>query len=355
MTMPTLLMQRAHDEAMADDAPRSCLTSLGGGRSPPSTSWPSLRSTTPVPVTATRAPSCAVKACIPATSWSGAGPVTAGRGRPGPTSGGPRPVPDAAALAKANQQDRTPRGVTWPSTSWPWTSWEKLTRSWRCLPRARPTTPRPRPTRCRAEAVIDACFAELVPLVGHGGRRVGVRASPGPRHYRRCQPPILGPPRPRSTPSQRPVSRRRPPSCWPCCARPGFVTWPRPRCGPSCSTKAAMWRRSPPCTGSLRAGGEVRERRAQATHPTRARPELMADRPNMCWSVGHYQAARPGQGRVVRPLRDHRHLLPLRRGLDGRHDRDRGAGRSSSSPPRVAGQDVDRRASSTSTPIGARR
>jgi len=34
----------------------------------------------------------------------------------------------------------------------------------------------------------------------------------------------------------------------------------------------------------LRASGEVCERRAQATHPARARPELMADRPNMCWS-----------------------------------------------------------------------
>mgnify|MGYP006267495491 CR=1 FL=1 len=34
----------------------------------------------------------------------------------------------------------------------------------------------------------------------------------------------------------------------------------------------------------LRACDEVRDRRAQATHPTRARPELMADRPNMCWS-----------------------------------------------------------------------
>jgi hypothetical protein len=34
----------------------------------------------------------------------------------------------------------------------------------------------------------------------------------------------------------------------------------------------------------LRSNGEIRERRAQATHPTRVRPELMADRPNMCWS-----------------------------------------------------------------------
>jgi len=34
----------------------------------------------------------------------------------------------------------------------------------------------------------------------------------------------------------------------------------------------------------LRANGEVRERRAQATHPTRARPELTASAPNQCWS-----------------------------------------------------------------------
>ena len=34
----------------------------------------------------------------------------------------------------------------------------------------------------------------------------------------------------------------------------------------------------------LREHGQVRERRAQATHPPRARPELMADGPNQVWS-----------------------------------------------------------------------
>jgi putative transposase len=34
----------------------------------------------------------------------------------------------------------------------------------------------------------------------------------------------------------------------------------------------------------LRANGEVRERRAQATHPARVRPELVADGPNQVWS-----------------------------------------------------------------------
>jgi putative transposase len=48
--------------------------------------------------------------------------------------------------------------------------------------------------------VIDACFAELRPLVGTAGACRGsgkARAT----HYRRCQPPILGPSRPRSTPT----------------------------------------------------------------------------------------------------------------------------------------------------------
>lgn len=38
------------------------------------------------------------------------------------------------------------------------------------------------------------------------------------------------------------------------------------------------------CIGSFRAHGEVKERRAQATHPSRVKPELIATRSNMCWS-----------------------------------------------------------------------
>jgi len=34
----------------------------------------------------------------------------------------------------------------------------------------------------------------------------------------------------------------------------------------------------------LRANGEVKERRAQATHPAKVKPELVADGPNVCWS-----------------------------------------------------------------------
>lgn len=34
----------------------------------------------------------------------------------------------------------------------------------------------------------------------------------------------------------------------------------------------------------LRSHGEVRERRRQAVHPARIRPELVATEPNQCWS-----------------------------------------------------------------------
>jgi hypothetical protein len=37
----------------------------------------------------------------------------------------------------------------------------------------------------------------------------------------------------------------------------------------------------------LRAAGETRERRAQATHPATVKPELMADGPNQVSFTGH--------------------------------------------------------------------
>jgi putative transposase len=46
----------------------------------------------------------------------------------------------------------------------------------------------------------------------------------------------------------------------------------------------------------LRSADEVRERRAQAKHPTRARPELMADRPNMCWTWDITKLRGPDKG-----------------------------------------------------------
>ncbi len=52
----------------------------------------------------------------------------------------------------------------------------------------------------------------------------------------------------------------------------------------------------------LRAEGQVRERRAQAAHPPRVRPELVATGPSQVWS---WEA-----GHLARPVRNAGHLLP---------------------------------------------
>ncbi len=43
----------------------------------------------------------------------------------------------------------------------------------------------------------------------------------------------------------------------------------------------------------LRAHGAAGERRAQATHPARTKPELVATKPGQVWSCGHHQAPWP--------------------------------------------------------------
>ena len=68
----------------------------------------------------------------------------------------------------------------------------------------------------------------------------------------------------------------------------------------------------------LAIAGENRERRRQRTHPANQKPELIARRPEPGVVVGHHQAARPATRYLLRAVRDHRHLLPLRRRLDGR-------------------------------------
>src|SRR5436305_12009486 len=82
-----------------------CPPSLAGGASPPSTSWPSSRSTTPARATATRAPCCGGRGCTPPTSWSGAGPRDAAAVEGlSPRVRQPKTSPEAAALAKANRR-----------------------------------------------------------------------------------------------------------------------------------------------------------------------------------------------------------------------------------------------------------
>jgi putative transposase len=142
--------------------------------------------------------------------------------------------------------------------------------------------------------VIDAAFDELVPLVGTKGACAAVgraRAS----HYRHRRGPRLGPPRPRPTPanalsgeeratvlamlhSERFVDRA-PAQVWVTLLDEG--TW--------LASESTMYR-------LLRADGEVRERRAQASHPPRTIPELVASGPNEVWSYDATALRGPRRG-----------------------------------------------------------
>ena len=69
----------------------------------------------------------------------------------------------------------------------------------------------------------------------------------------------------------------------------------------------------------LRTNSMAGERRAQATHPARTKPELVATRAGQVWSWDITKLRGPERGGgVLRPVRRARHLLPLRRGLDDR-------------------------------------
>jgi putative transposase len=142
--------------------------------------------------------------------------------------------------------------------------------------------------------VIAACFADLEPLVGTAGACRGSGRSRA-THYRRGALPLLGPPRPRPAPTNAlseaetaellAVLRSErfcdlaPTQVWAILLDEGCYL----------GSISTMYR-------VLRAGDEVRERRAQATHPPRARPELMADKANMCWSWDITKLRGPDKG-----------------------------------------------------------
>jgi putative transposase len=142
--------------------------------------------------------------------------------------------------------------------------------------------------------VIDACVTALEPLIGTGPACRAAGKSKA-THYRRAQPP-----RPRTPPAPRAPANAlsaeeveevlgqlrsarfrdlAPAQVWAILLDEDCYL---------CSI-STMYR-------ALRATGEVRERRAQATHPPRARPELMATAPNMCWSWDITKLRGPDKG-----------------------------------------------------------
>ncbi len=142
--------------------------------------------------------------------------------------------------------------------------------------------------------MIEACFAKLEPLVGTAAACRGSGKSRA-SHYRRLTPPRLGPRVPRGTPANA-LSEAETAELLAVLRSARFADLAPAQIwailldeGRYLASISTMYR-------VLRSCGEVRERRAQATHPTRARPELMADRPNMCWTWDITKLRGPDKG-----------------------------------------------------------
>ena len=130
--------------------------------------------------------------------------------------------------------------------------------------------------------MIDEAFDELVPVVGikPACELTGVSRS---THYRRQHPPVCGPPRPRPTPpnalSDQERSRiltelHRPEHADLAVAQ----IWARLLDQDTyLASQSTMYR-------LLREHGESGERRRQATHPAKTKPQLQASGPKECWS-----------------------------------------------------------------------
>ena len=130
--------------------------------------------------------------------------------------------------------------------------------------------------------------------------------------YRRRRPPVPGPPAPRPAPPNALTEAERQHvlavlrSAEYCDLAPAQV-WARLLDdGIYLCSISTMYR-------LLAIAGENRERRRQRTHPARKKPELIARRPNQVWSWDITKLQGPQPRRLLRAVRDHRHLQPLRR------------------------------------------
>jgi putative transposase len=142
--------------------------------------------------------------------------------------------------------------------------------------------------------VIDSHLDDLAAVTStrHACELLG---RPRASHYRRCQPPKLGPPAPRPAPPNKLAEAER--------QRVLAVL----RCPEFCDlAPAQVWARLLDdgiylCSIStmyrlLAIAGENRERRRQRTHPAKKKPELIATRSNVVWSWDITKLRGPSRG-----------------------------------------------------------
>jgi putative transposase len=138
-------------------------------------------------------------------------------------------------------------------------------------------------------AAVEAAVAELAPVVGTRAAcaAVGRARATHYRHHRVGSPPAPRPrvePRPQPHPQPRALSDRERAEVLEVLHSQRFVD-----AAPATVYATLLDEGRYLCSEStmyriLRERGEVRERRRQASHPPRSKPELVATAPNQCWS-----------------------------------------------------------------------
>ena len=128
----------------------------------------------------------------------------------------------------------------------------------------------------------QACFASLEPLLGTRAACAGI-GRPRATHYRRRRPGRVTQRAPRPAPKNK-LAESEVEAVLAALRSPRFVD-----CSPAQAYFTLLDEGTYLASEStyyrlLRANGEVRERRAQATHPPKKKPELVATAPNICWS-----------------------------------------------------------------------
>ncbi len=130
--------------------------------------------------------------------------------------------------------------------------------------------------------MIESCFCALQPLLGTKAACAAV-GRPRATHYRRGKPARTTPTKPRPAPSNKlsdgevdaVLAHLRSEHFVDC--SPDQVYFTLLDEGTYIASVSSFYR-------ILRANGEVKERRRQAAHPAKVKPELVAAAPNVCWS-----------------------------------------------------------------------
>ena len=129
---------------------------------------------------------------------------------------------------------------------------------------------------------MTATVGELIPIVG-ARRACSLTGRSRASHYRHATGPVHGPPAPRSAPANK-LSDAEAEVLLGVMNSPEFVDLAPAQIWAILLDKGTYLASISTMYRLLRAQDQLRERRRQATHPARVRPELVAREPNQVWS-----------------------------------------------------------------------